>query len=104
MYAIIEDGSHQYRVSEGDTLEVQLHDLPEEATSIEFDKVLLTGDGEAIQIGQPYVPGAKVTASVAGEIKGDKIVIMKHKRRKGYKRKQGHRQRYLRVKIESIAV
>lgn len=103
MYAIIEDGSHQYRVSEGETLEVQLHDLPEGAASIDFDRVLLIGDGDAIKVGQPYVAGAKVTASVAGEVKGDKIVIMKHKRRKGYHRKQGHRQRYLRVKIETIS-
>ena len=102
VYAIIQDGAHQYKVSEGDTLEVQLHDIEEDQKSLVFDQVLLVGDGSESKIGQPFVEGAKVTASIDGEIKGDKIVIMKMRRRKGYRRKQGHRQRYLRVKIDKI--
>ncbi len=102
MYAIIEDGAHQYKVQEGDTLEVQLHHLEEGQGTVEFDRILMVGDGENSQIGQPHVEGAKVIASVAGEVKGDKITVVKFKRRKGYRRKQGHRQRYLRVKIDKI--
>ena len=102
VYAIIEDGAHQYKVEEGTCLDVQLHDIEDEQETIEFDKVLLVGDGENVQIGQPYVEGAKVIASIADVVKGDKITIIKFKRRKDYRRKQGHRQKYLRVKIDKI--
>ena len=102
MYAIIEDGAHQYKVAEGDTIEVQRRDLAEGQEVIEFDHVLMVGEGESAKIGQPYVEGAKVVASVAGELKGDKITIVKIRRRKGYRLKQGHRQRYLQVKIDKI--
>lgn len=102
VYAIIEDGSHQYKVQEGDTLDVQRHDLEEGQETIEFDRVLLVGDEGGPKIGQPYLEGAKVRATIAGEIKGDKITIYKQRRRKNYRRKQGHRQRYLRVKIDKI--
>ena len=102
MYAIIEDGAHQYRVEEGQRLDVQLHDIDEGQTTLSFDKVLLTGDGENTRIGQPYLEGAKVTATIEGEIKGDKIVTIKLRRRKNYRRKIGHRQRYLRLKIDKI--
>lgn len=102
VYAIIQDGAHQYKVSEGDTLEVQLHDVEEDQKSLVFDQVLLVSDGGEPKVGQPYVEGAKVTASIDGEIKGEKTVIMKMRRRKGYRRKQGHRQHYLRVKIDKI--
>ena len=102
VYAIIEDGAHQYKVQEGDTLEVQLHDLAEGQATVEFDRILMVGDGENSKVGRPHLEGAKVVASVAGEVKGDKIHVIKFKRRKGYRRKQGHRQRYLRVKIDKI--
>lgn len=102
MYAIIQDGAHQYKVNEGDTLDVQLHELDEDQKTLVFDQVLMVGEGSESKIGQPFVEGAKVTATIDGEIKGDKIVIMKMRRRKGYRRKQGHRQRYLRVKIDKI--
>ena len=102
MYAIIEDGSHQYKVEQGDTLDVQRHDLEEGQETIEFDRVLMVADKGKPKIGQPYLKGAKVQATIAGEIKGDKITIIKQRRRKGYQRKQGHRQRYLRVKIDKI--
>ena len=102
MYAIIEDGSFQYQVREGDRLEVQRRDLAEGQETVEFDRVVMLGDGADCRIGQPYVDGAKVTAKVEGEIKGDKIHVIKFRRRKGYRRKIGHRQRYLQVMIEKI--
>lgn len=105
MYAIISDGAHQYRVEEGRVFEVQRKDLPEDAETFEFDRVLFVGDlEEGPRIGRPVVEGARVTASILGEIKGDKIVIRKQRRRKGYQRKRGHRQKYLQVKVDKIAV
>ena len=102
MYAIIEDRGGQYNVREGDTVEIQRQDIPEETDKIVFDRVLMVGEGENARIGQPYLEDARVTASVKGEVKGDKITVIKMKRRKGYRRKQGHRQRYLRVQIDRI--
>jgi large subunit ribosomal protein L21 len=102
VYAIIEDGAHQYMVEEGTVLDVQLHELAEGQTSLAFDKVLLVRDGDNTRIGQPYVDGAKVHATVQGEMKGDKITIIKFRRRKNYHRKQGHRQNYLRVRVDKI--
>lgn len=103
MYAVIADGGHQYRVEEGLVFEVQCRDLPEGTTTVEFDRVLLVGELEGgPKVGQPTVPGAKVTAQVIRELKGDKIVIRKFRRRKNYMRKQGHRQRYLQLKVDKI--
>lgn len=103
MYAIIEDGAHQYRVQEGDKLEVQLRELAGDQTTIEFDKVLMIGDGAESRIGRPYVSGAKVAASIQREIKGDKLRIQKIRRRKNYRLLKGHRQRYLQVTIDKIS-
>ncbi len=103
MYAIISDGSHQYRVEEGQVLEVERKELAEDTKIVEFDRVLLVGDvPDGPKIGQPVVEDAKVTASVIGEVKGKKITIQKLRRRKTYRLKQGHRQKYLRLKIEKI--
>ncbi len=102
MNAIIEHGAHQYQVTEGQILDLQLEELDDGQESIEFDRVLLLGEGSDCKVGQPYVEGAKVTATITGEIKGDKITIYKMRRRKGYRRKQGHRQRHLRVTIAKI--
>ncbi len=102
LYAIIEDGSHQYMVREGDTFEVQRRDLTDGQDTIAFGHVVMLGDGADSKIGQPYVEGAQVVARIAGEIKGDKIDIIKFRRRKGYRRKTGHRQKYLRVTVERI--
>jgi len=103
VYAIIADGSHQYRVEEGLIVDIQRRDLPEGTTAVEFDRVLCVGDREdGPAIGQPVVEGARVTASVVGEIKGDKLIIRKFRRRKNYSLKKGHRQKYLRVKIDKI--
>jgi large subunit ribosomal protein L21 len=103
VYAIISDGSHQYRVEEGLVFEVQRKDLADDAQQVEFDRVLLVGDlPDGPKVGRPIVPGAKVTASVVRELKGDKIIIRKFARRKGYSLKKGHRQKYLQLKVESI--
>ena len=102
MYAVIEDSGTQFKVSEGDIIRVDLRQTSEASTTIEFDKVLLVGgDGEP-KIGQPRLEGATVTADVLTEVRGEKITIIKHRRRKGYRRKQGHRQRFLRVRITGI--
>ncbi|MEM7227658.1 MAG: 50S ribosomal protein L21 [Planctomycetota bacterium] len=104
MYAIIEDSGTQIKVQEGDVIDVDLRPLDDGTSSLSFDRVLVVGDGESAgNIGTPYVSGAKVAADIVGEIKGDKIDVIKFKRRKGYRRKQGHRQRYLRVKITGIS-
>lgn len=101
MYAIIEDHGRQYTVREGEVLDLDLKDVPEKAALV-FDRVLLVGAGAEAKVGTPTVAGALVRATVLGEAKGEKIVIRKFKRRKNYRRKKGHRQRYTRVRIESI--
>lgn len=100
MYAIIEDGGKQYKVSQGDNLLVEIRE--ESVEKITFDKVLMVGDGAQARIGAPYVAGASVSASVAQELKMPKVTGIKFRRRKGYKKKFGHRQHMLRVTIDSI--
>lgn len=103
MYAIISDGAHQYRVEVGQVLEVHLKDIPADAETVDFERVLAVGDlDEEAKIGRPTVAGAKVSATVLGECKGTKLVIQKHRRRKHSSTKTGHRQRYLRVRIDAI--
>jgi len=101
MYAIIEDQGRQYTVRCGDVVDVDLRDATERE-SLVFERVLMVrADGDT-RVGTPTLDGVRVVATVLGEIKGDKIVVRKFKRRKNYRRKQGHRQRYTRVRIESI--
>ncbi len=102
MYAIIEDSGAQYKVSEGQIIDVDLRAVLEGTDVIEFDRVLLVGEGTDVKIGTPIVEGAKVTAKVKGEIKGPKIDVVHFIRRKGHLTRKGHRQKYLRVKIEQI--
>lgn len=105
MYAIIEDSGTQIRVQPGDVLDIDLREIGEKTKSLTFDRVLLVGDvesGKAPSIGTPYLDGASVTAELVGETKGRKIDVIKYKRRKGYRRKQGHRQRFLRIRIDTI--
>lgn len=103
MYAIIEDSGQQFRVCEGDVLNVDLRELAEDAKEVTFDRVLLvSGDGET-KVGTPLVAGAKVLAEVVDpDLLGPKIHIYKMRRRKRYRRKTGHRQRYLQVRITKI--
>ena len=102
MYAIFEDGGRQYKVSAGDKIYVDLRDLPEGQQTIEFDRVLALGEGAGARIGQPLVEGAKVLAKVEGEVKGPKVVGVKFRRRKNYRRSFGHRQNHLQVTISDI--
>ncbi len=99
MYAIVVSGGKQYKVSEGDLLDVEV--LPVEVgSSVELDQVLLVGGEDGTKIGTPLVDGAKVTATVKEHGRGKKIIVYKHK--KNYKRKQGHRQNYTRLLVEKI--
>ena len=102
MYAIIEDSGTQIKVSEGDVIRVAARELATETATVVFDRVLMVANGEQAQIGTPMVEGAKVTADVLGAARADKITIIKFKRRKNYRRKKGHRQDYLKVKVTSI--
>ena len=101
MYAIIEESGKQYKVTSGDTILIDRQGSPEEKT-ITFDRILLVGGEGQPKVGEPLVAGASVSADVIGPEKGKKIDIFKYKRRKGYHKKQGHRQKYLRVKITGI--
>ena len=102
MYAVIETGGKQYRVSEGDVLDVEK--VGSEDGKIEFGRVLMVGGDDDVRVGNPVVDGATVTASLIGEPRGPKIKVFKKKRRKGYKRTNGHRQDLHRVRIDSISV
>ena len=103
MHAIIETGGKQYKVAEGDTLFIEK--LPNEAgDTVTFDKVLAVIDGDKITVGTPVVEGAKVDASVVKNGKGKKILVFKYKPKKGYRKRQGHRQPYTKVTIGTISV
>jgi len=101
MYAIIEDGGRQYKVTSGDTILID-REAKDDEKSITFDRVLLVAGEGTPKVGLPTIAKATVSADVLGEEKGDKITIQKYKRRKGYHKKIGHRQRYIRVKITGI--
>ena len=101
MYAVIQTGGKQYRVSEGDKLRVEKLSADEGAT-IELDKVLLVADGDDVTVGTPYVDGVKVAASVKAHGRGKKVKIIKFKRRKHHMKRQGHRQWYTELEITSI--
>ncbi len=102
VYAVIETGGKQYRVQAGDTLEVEKMEI-EVGSSFEIDRVLALSDGSELKIGSPLVEAAKVVAKVEDQIRGDKVINFKKKRRKGYTRKIGHRQSLTVLTIESIA-
>jgi len=103
VYAIIEDSGQQFRVSQGDTLDVDVRDLPAGAKEITFDRVLLVSAEDDVKVGTPLVEGAKVLAEVVEqEVKGPKLYVYKFRRRKTTRRKTGHRQRFLRVRVTKI--
>ncbi len=102
MYAIIEDSGTQIKVSEGDVIKVASRELAPDQATITFDRILMVGgEGVELKLGQPVVAGASVTADVVAE-DSDKTTIIKFRRRKNYKRKTGHRQHFLRVKVTGI--
>ncbi|MBW1722912.1 MAG: 50S ribosomal protein L21 [Deltaproteobacteria bacterium] len=101
MYAVITTGGKQYRVAPGE--EVKVEKLSGNAgDTVTFEKVLLTSDGEKVQVGKPYVDNAKVIGRITRQGKNRKIVVFKYKRRKNYRRKRGHRQEFSLVRIENI--
>ena len=102
MYAIIEDGGRQFKVEEGQELEIDFRDLPG-GQEITFDRVLAVRNDEGLKVGQPAIESARVTAEVVGLAQGPKLYIQKFRRRKTYRRRTGHRQLYTRVKISKIA-
>ena len=101
MYAVIKTGGKQYRVTEGQTLKVEKIQA-EEGASVEFNEVMMIVDGENVKVGAPYVDGGKVTARVKTQGRGPKIEIVKFKRRKHYRRRNGHRQSFTEIRITGI--
>ena len=101
MISIVEQGGFQFKVSEGDTITVPLIE-GEAGKEITLDRVLLVGEGEEVKIGAPVVEGAEVKAKIIDHGKDKKILVMKKKRRKDYKKKNGHRQDYTQLQITSI--
>jgi large subunit ribosomal protein L21 len=103
MYAIIETGGKQYRVQEGDQLDVELLNVTE-GQPVEFKNVLMVHDGQTVHVGAPHVAGAVVRADLQAEVRGPKVFAYKYKKRKNERRKVGHRQDYLRVRITNISL
>ena len=101
MYAVIQTGGKQYVAAPGEELKVEK--LPGEVgETIAFDRVLLTSDGENVNLGKPYLENTKVLGRITGHGRNKKIVVFKYKKRKGYRKKLGHRQNYTLVKVENI--
>ena len=100
-YAIIESGGKQYRVSEGDLIDVECQS-GEVGQLLSFNEVLLVGNQETIHLGTPLLSGARVVGTIAEQGKHDKVIVFKFKRRKKYRKKQGHRQRFTKVRIDQI--
>ena len=103
MYAVIETGGKQYRVAEGDVIDVELTETSEgEPRTVSFDRVLMVSGDTGVKVGSPVVSGASVSGVLVEEVRSPKIKVFKKKRRKGYKKSAGHRQDMLRVRIDAI--
>jgi len=100
MYAVIETGGKQYRVEPGDIIDIER--LPGTEDDVTFDRVLLVGGGDEVQVGRPTVEGAQVKGQRLGDVRAPKVLVFKRKKRKGYRRKNGHRQDLNRVRIQDI--
>ena len=100
-YAIVEDGGKQYKAIVGDTIEVDNFpsDIGEE---IDLERVLLISDDEGVRVGTPFIPGAKIGATVLAHVKGPKVIVFKYTPKKRYRVKKGHRQQYTRLQIDAI--
>jgi len=101
MYAVVETGGKQYRVAVGDVLRVEKLDIPE-GGDVNLDKVLMVADGDNVRVGTPNLTGTAVTATVKAHGRADKIRIFKFRRRKHYRKSQGHRQHYTEIEITAI--
>ncbi len=102
MFAVIRTGGKQYKVQEGDTLDVELLPIKEGDTSFTISDVLLIGEGDQVKVGKPLVSGAKVTVELQETVKADKVIAYKFRRREGYHRTVGHRQKHSRIKVTKI--
>jgi large subunit ribosomal protein L21 len=101
MYAILETGGKQYRVTPGDTLRVEK--LPaEQGTTVELDRVLMVGDGDTLTVGTPLIDGAKVTCTVLEQDRAKKVMAIRYKAKKNVRVKRGHRQAFTRIRVDSI--
>jgi len=103
MYAVVETGGKQYRMAPGGVVAVERL-TGQVGEVVELSRVLLVAEGEKIQVGSPLVPGAKVRATILGQLRAPKITVFKFRRRKKYRRKSGHRQPLTRLRIEEIAI
>ncbi len=101
MYAVFESGGKQHRIQKGDVIRVEKL-AAEAGDTLSFDQVLLVGEGDSVQVGAPFVKGAQVVVEVVSQGRGKKITVIKFKRRKNYRRKQGHRQDYTAIKVVDI--
>jgi large subunit ribosomal protein L21 len=101
MYAVIKTGGKQYKVEKGSTLRVEKLD-GDTGAKLTFEEVLLVADGDNVQIGVPMLSGAKVSAEIVAQEKGEKLIVFKFRRRKAYRRKNGHRQQYTAIKVTDI--
>jgi len=105
MFAVIETGGKQYRVEKGNVLDVELiADANQAGDKVAFERVLFIYGEGGTRVGNPVIPGARVEATLVAATRGPKVRIFKHKRRKGYKRRAGHRQDYARVRVDEIVV
>ena len=103
MYAVIETGGKQYKVAKNDTILIERTDA-KEGSALKLNKVLMAKDGNSIHIGNPYLKGSHVTCEVLGHVRGEKVIAYQYRRRKGSKKKIGHRQDFLKVKIKEIDI
>ena len=103
MYAIFKTGGKQFKVSPGDVIRVEKID-GEKGAEVELKEVLFFADGETVMMGQPFLPNVKVVGEILGQHRGPKVTVFKMKRRKGYRKKQGHRQSFTSLKIKEIAL
>lgn len=101
MYALVDIKGKQYKAEKGTTLRVDRLEN-EKGDALEFDTVLMIGGVEDVKVGTPYLEGVKVKATLEDQVKDKKVIVYKYKRRKGYHKKQGHRQRYSVIKVEDI--
>lgn len=102
MFAVIRTGGKQYRVAQGDILDVEKLDA-EEGSEIALDDVLMVGEGSDVAVGAPRVTGASVTAKIVSQFRGPKVLIVKFRRRKHYRKTQGHRQNLTRIEITQVS-
>ncbi len=102
MYAVISDRTRQFTVKQGDLIQCDLGLAKQPGDAISFEQVLLVGNEGKVKVGAPFVAGAKVRGEVVGDVKGNKLVIFKYKRRKNMRRKNGHRQGFTAVRIQAI--